>query len=86
MQAATRPEIMEILTDIFRDVFDMPSLELHDNMTAADVDNWDSLNHINLIVSVERRFKIRFTTREVTALKNVGNLADLTQRKLGTQS
>jgi hypothetical protein len=42
MQAATRPEIMEILTDIFRDVFDMPSLELHDNMTAADVDNWDS--------------------------------------------
>jgi acyl carrier protein len=44
------------------------------------------LNHINLIVSIERRSKIRFTTREVTALKNVGNLADLTQRKLGTQS
>lgn len=83
---ASRPEITAILTDIFRDVFDDPSIELRDGMTAADVESWDSLNHINLIVAVERRFKIRFTTREVTTLRNVGDLTDLTQRKLGARS
>jgi len=54
---------------------------LREDMTAADVKNWDSLNHIDLIVAVEREFKIRFTTAEVTTLKNVGALAALVDKK-----
>jgi len=79
-------EIMEILTEVFRDVLDDPALELRDNTTAADVENWDSLNHIDLILAVERRFKVKFTTREVTSLQNVGELAELTQKKLDARN
>jgi len=81
MLTASRPEIMEGLTAIFREVLDNPSLILRDDLTAADVENWDSLNHIDLIVTIERKFKIKFTTREVTSLQNVGELADLTLKK-----
>jgi len=69
------------LTEVFRQVFDQPTLVLTDAMTAADVQNWDSLNHIDLIVAVEKKFKIKFTTREVTGLKTVGDLAELTAKK-----
>jgi len=55
-------QALENLTDVFRTVFDQPNLVLHDAMTAADVENWDSLNHIDLIVAVEKKFKIKFTT------------------------
>ena len=84
MQTSSKSEIMETLTPIFREVFDNPSLVLRDDMTAADVENWDSLNHIDLIVAIERKLKVKFTTREVTSLKNVGELAALTQKKLVT--
>lgn len=69
------------LTTIFRDVFDDESLALRPNLTAADVENWDSLSHINLIVAIERGFKIKFTTREVASLKNVSELVDLIRQK-----
>jgi len=75
-------QALENLTDVFRTVFDQPNLVLHDAMTAADVENWDSLNHIDLIVAVEKKFKIKFTTREVTGLKIVGDLAELTAKKV----
>jgi len=70
------------LTSVFRGVFDDPTLDLRGDMTAADIENWDSLNHIDLIVAVERKFKIKFTTREVTSLKTVGDLAKLTAKKV----
>jgi len=75
-------QALENLTDVFRTVFDQPDLVLHNAMTAADVENWDSLNHIDLIVAIEKKFKIKFTTREVTGLKTVGDLADLTAKKV----
>jgi acyl carrier protein len=68
---------------VFRDIFDDEALVLRDDLTAADVENWDSLTHINLIVGIERQFKVRFTTAEVTTLKNVGDLKTLIQTKLG---
>jgi len=71
----------ERLQNIFRDIFEDEGLVLREDMTAADVKNWDSLNHIDLIVAVEREFKIRFTTAEVTTLKNVGALAALVDKK-----
>ena len=61
----TDQEIRSRLNEIFRDVFDDQSIRVTDAMTAKDVEEWDSLNHINLIVAVEGSFKIKFTTKEV---------------------
>jgi acyl carrier protein len=69
------------LNAIFQDIFDDPSLEIRDNMTAADVEGWDSLSHINLIVEVEKKFKVKFNTAEVRGLKNVGDFIALIARK-----
>lgn len=67
--------------DVFRDLFDAPDLRIERSTTAQDVDGWDSLRHIDLIVAIEQRFRIRFKTSEVTALKNVGELIDAIARK-----
>jgi acyl carrier protein len=85
MRTATIPEIMQILTGVFREILDEPSLVLREDLTADGVESWDSLNHIDLIVAVERRFCVKFTTREVASLKNVGDLAALTQMKLSAR-
>ena len=77
-------EVRRRLTEIFREIFDDESLEIHDAMTAADVDEWDSLNHINLIISVERSFGVRFTTTEVGNLANVGEFVALLLKKIAT--
>ena len=82
MAGMNNEQALQGLTDVFRQVFDAPDLMLHDGMTAADVENWDSLNHIDLIFAIERKFKIKFTTREVAALKTVGELAELTAKKV----
>ena len=82
MPAMDKAQVMQGLTDVFREVFDQSQLVLRDNMTAADVENWDSLNHIDLIVAVERKFKIKFTTREIMGLDTVGDLAGLTATKV----
>lgn len=72
----TLEQVFEQLTPIFRDVFDDEEIELSETMTAKDVDEWDSLNHIRLIVSVEGAFKIKFATGEVSSFKNVGHFAE----------
>ncbi len=75
-------EIRSRLTEIFRDVFDDDSIEIHDQMTAEEVEEWDSLNHINLVIAVEGAFKVRFTTPEVGNLANVGEFINLLKGKL----
>jgi acyl carrier protein len=74
--------IRERVTEIFRDVFDDESIRIRDDMTAKDVEEWDSLNHINLIVAIERAFKIKFTVKEVSSLANVGEFIALIRSKL----
>jgi acyl carrier protein len=74
---------LEKMQDVFRDVFDDESLALRPDMTASNVEGWDSLTHINLIVAIERAFRVRFTTAEVSSLGNVGDLAALVDRKKG---
>ena len=69
----TRPEVHQKLTSIFREVLDDPSLEISDATTASDVEGWDSLAHINLIVAAEKAFGVVFTTKEVKGFKNVGD-------------
>ena len=70
------------LNAVFHDVFDDPTIEVNERMTAADVEGWDSLSHINLIVAVEKEFKIRITTAEVRQLKNVGDFIALIAKKV----
>jgi acyl carrier protein len=71
------PQIYARLTEIFRDVFDADSIEVTPELTVKDVDGWDSLNHIRMILSVEKSFKTKFTTPEVARLQNVGDLVEL---------
>ena len=78
-------DIHQQLTEIFRDIFDDESLELRPGLTATDVPEWDSFNHINLIVAIEARFKIKFQTAELEAMQTVGHLSDLIQTKLAAQ-
>lgn len=79
----TSEEIYTQLTEIFQDVFDEPNIVPTAEMSAKDVDGWDSFNHINLILSVEQRFGIKFKTTELESLQNVGHLVGLIQSKLG---
>jgi acyl carrier protein len=78
-------DIYDQLTVIFRDTLDDDSLVLTPNLSAADVPEWDSFNHINLIVAIESRFKIKFRTAELEELHTVGHLADLIAKKLAAQ-
>ena len=73
----TKAEAMEALTPIFREVFDDDSIELTDELTAADVEGWDSVEHFNLISEIESRFGMRFKMKEVSGMKNVGELAEI---------
>lgn len=73
---------MDTLTEVFRQVFDDPSISLTPSTTADDVEGWDSLSHINLIMAVENRFNIRFKQKEVSSFKNVGDLARCVESKL----
>ncbi len=74
-------EIYDTLTHIFRDVFDDDVLALTPTMTAADVDEWDSLTHIRLIVAVEQEWGIRFAVPEITGLENLSQFVELIHRK-----
>lgn len=79
------PEIYDQLTAIFHDIFDDDTLVLTPELTASDVPEWDSFNHINLIVAIEHRFKIKFQTAELEQLHSVGHLVSLIQTKLAAQ-
>lgn len=70
------------LTGIFQEVFDDDSIVLTPETTAADIRDWDSANHVTLVVSIESRLKIRFKTFELESLHNVGHLAALVEEKL----
>jgi acyl carrier protein len=68
--------------DVFREVFDRDDLVIYNEMQAKDVDGWDSLTHITLIMTIEDTFKIKFTTREVMGFQNVGEMLDCLRGKL----
>lgn len=72
-----RNEVFTKLNEIFRDYFDDESITLTDATTADDIEEWDSLEHINLIVAVEKAFGMKFTMGEVTTMKNVGAMVDI---------
>jgi acyl carrier protein len=75
-------DIYQKLTTIFRDVFGEDHIVLRPESTAADVEGWDSLTHIRLVLSVERAFRVRFSAAEVAKLKNVGEFVESIRAKL----
>jgi acyl carrier protein len=79
-------EVRDQLQEIFRQVFDDPDLVLADSMTAGDVDGWDSITHIDLLIAIEKALRIRFATAEMSRLKdpdqNIGTFLELIRQKL----
>jgi acyl carrier protein len=75
-------EITEKLTEVFREVFDDESIVLSDDMTADDVDEWDSMSHVNLMLAIEIAFEIEFKQSEIQNFANVGELIQSIQGKL----
>ena len=71
-----RSEILKRVTKVFRDEFDNDDLVITDETTADDVEEWDSLSHVQLISSIEKEFKIRFSSKEIMKWRNVGELVD----------
>ncbi len=78
-------EILDRLTEIFRDVLDDDDIILTPDTSGQDIPDWDSANHINLIVATEIRFAVKFTSVEVERLGNVGDFVALIQKKLGAK-
>lgn len=71
-----RNEILKQLNEIFTDALDNDDIKLSNDTKASDVEGWDSLTHIQLVVAIEKKFKIRFTSKEIQSWKNVGELID----------
>lgn len=78
----TNAEILQAVGDIIREVLEVSSLVVTEQTSAADVDEWDSMTHIQLIAAIEGKYKIRFALGELQALKNVGDMIGLIQKKL----
>ncbi len=72
----TKEEALQKVNDIFIDVLDNEDIVLNYETTANDVEDWDSLTHIQLVVAVEKSFKVRFTSQEIQSWKNVGEMLD----------
>lgn len=77
-----RSEILKKVNEIFCDELDNDDIVLNDENTADDVEEWDSLSHIQLIVAVEKAFGIKFTSNEILSWNNVGELIDSIEKEL----
>lgn len=73
----TREQAFERMNTVFRDIFDDESIVVTDKTTAADIEDWDSLEHINLIVAMEDEFGMKFSMGEVTSMINVGEAVNV---------
>lgn len=78
----TEKEVYAKLTEVFRDVFDDNDITVCASTTADDIEDWDSIEHINLIGAVENEFGIRFRMGEVSGMKNVGEMAEIILRRI----
>jgi acyl carrier protein len=77
-----RSAILEKLNGIFTDVLDNDDIKISETSTANDIEEWDSLTHIQLVVAIEKSFKVKFTTYEIQIWKNVGDMVNSIQAKL----
>ena len=72
----TYKDILDDVNKIFKDILDDETIIIKEDSTADDVDEWDSLSHIQLIVAIEKFFKIRFSSNEINGFKNVGEMCE----------
>jgi len=79
----TREKVFEELNEIFRNVFDDDDIVLSDETSSADIEDWDSLEQINLVVAIQDNFNVKFNIDEVNAMKNVGEMVDFIIEKIG---
>jgi len=77
-----KKDVLLTVQEIFRNILDNEDIILTEETTANDVDEWDSLTHIQLIVAIEKKFKIKFTSKEILSWKNVGEMVDAICSKL----
>lgn len=73
----TKEDIYERLNQVFQDVFDDDSITVNPETTSEDIEDWDSLEHINLVAAVEQEFGVKFTMAQVVGMKNVGEMVDI---------
>ena len=73
----TREEVLAKVNEIFREVFEDDTIVVQDSTTAADIEDWDSYEHINLINAIEQEFNMKFTMGQVVGMKNVGEMIDI---------
>lgn len=73
----TREEVYERLNNVFRDVFDDETITLTDETTANDIEDWDSFEHINLVVAVQDEFSFKIPMGKVVSMQNVGEMVDI---------
>mgnify|MGYP000845017926 FL=1 len=78
----TKEEILNDLQPIFQDVFDDEDIVITNESNAAQIEDWDSLSHIRLVVAIEKQFDVKFAFGELQDLKNVGEMIDLIQEKM----
>ncbi len=78
--------VINEVTEVFKEVLDVDDIELKYETTASDVEDWDSLTHIQLVVAIEKHFNIRFTSGEIQSFKNVGEMCDRIVSKLQTSN
>lgn len=78
-----RNSILEALNKIWREELDNESIVLNDSTTASDIEDWDSITNIQLVVATEKFYKIRFTASEISGFKNVGEMVDCIKNKVG---
>ena len=74
--------ILERVEAILRDVFDLPQLLVTPNLTAQDVEEWDSIAHIRVVVAIEQEFNVKFALGELQSLQNVGDMLRLIEKKI----
>ena len=79
----SKEEVFAKLNEVFRDVFDDESITVTEATTADDIEEWDSLEHINLLASVEQEFGMKFNMGQVVSMKNVGEMADIILGQIG---
>jgi acyl carrier protein len=76
--------LLRQLNEVFRDTFEDDEIDVQRDTTAEDIEGWDSLNHVTLMLRIEKAFGVKFTTAQVAKLKNVGELVDLLAAKRGS--
>jgi acyl carrier protein len=77
--------VRERMNKVFREIFEDQTIQLKDETTAQDIEGWDSLRHIDLIMQLEEEFHLRFTVDDISGLKNVGEMIAMLERKLASK-